>query len=254
MFAELIASHLNAIDRLKQSQATLLGERQTSELREQFISVLGHDMRNPLASVAAGLRMIAKAKSLEDAIGVAGMMQGSVNRMSLLINDVLDFARGRLGGGLRLNWNNKEPLEQMLSQVVAELRSSRSDRKIETHFNLTQPINCASHRLAQLFSNLVGNAITHGAPAAQLSPGPQPKMDVPIIGRERWRPHPSRCYGSTVSGVFSGKCHTIPTRAGSGVIHRLRDCPCAQRHARSKLDRRLDTLHVSNADSVMASA
>jgi hypothetical protein len=31
MFAELIASHLNAIDRLKQSQATLLGERQTSE-------------------------------------------------------------------------------------------------------------------------------------------------------------------------------------------------------------------------------
>ena len=66
LFAELIATHLNAIDRLEQSEATLSSERKTSELREQFIAVLGHDLRNPLAAIAAGARMIAKAKSLED--------------------------------------------------------------------------------------------------------------------------------------------------------------------------------------------
>jgi signal transduction histidine kinase len=171
LFAELIASHLNTIDRLEASQAILSDERRTSELREQFIAVLGHDLRNPLASIAAGVRMIAKAKSLEGAIEVAGMMQGSISRMSQLIDNVLDFARGRLGGGLRLNRNSNEPVEQMLNQVVAELRSSHLDRKIETHFNLTQSINCDPQRLAQLFSNLLGNAITHGS------------SDKPIVAR-----------------------------------------------------------------------
>jgi GAF domain-containing protein len=47
LFAELIAFHLDAADRLATSEASLSGERQTAELREQFIAVLGHDLRNP---------------------------------------------------------------------------------------------------------------------------------------------------------------------------------------------------------------
>ncbi len=179
LFAELIASHLNAVDRLAKSHATLLSERQTSELREQFIAVLGQDLRNPLASIAAGVRMIAKAKTLENAVETAGMMQGSISRMGQLIDNVLDFARGRLGGGLTLNRNDNEPVEQMLKQVAEELRTSHLDKKIETHFNLTQPINCDPHRLAQMFSNLLGNAITHGS------------ADRPIVAR-----------ASTKSGMF----------------------------------------------------
>ena len=50
LFAELIAFHLEAADRLAASEAALLNERETAELREQFIAVLGHDLRNPLAS------------------------------------------------------------------------------------------------------------------------------------------------------------------------------------------------------------
>jgi signal transduction histidine kinase len=53
----------NAVDRLVGAEAKLLTERQTAELREQFIAVLGHDLRNPLASIAAGTRMLAKARS-----------------------------------------------------------------------------------------------------------------------------------------------------------------------------------------------
>src|ERR1700734_3878203 len=46
LFAELIAIHLDATDRVAASEARLLSERETSELREQFIAVLGHDLRN----------------------------------------------------------------------------------------------------------------------------------------------------------------------------------------------------------------
>ena len=50
-FAELIGVHLDAIDRLRSSEASLADERKTAELREQFIAVLGHDLRNPLSAI-----------------------------------------------------------------------------------------------------------------------------------------------------------------------------------------------------------
>ena len=58
LFAELIAFHLDAQTQIETTQATLFREREISELREQFIAVLGHDLRNPLAAVAAGLRAL----------------------------------------------------------------------------------------------------------------------------------------------------------------------------------------------------
>jgi signal transduction histidine kinase len=164
LFAELIASHLNTFDRLAASEAVLLSERQASELREQFIAVLGHDLRNPLASIAAGARMMTKVKSENETSKIALLMQTSINRMSLLIDNVLDFARGRLGGGLSLQRSDGEPIGLILDQVVAELRSSHPDRTINTRFDLTATLNCDGQRIGQLFSNLLGNAVTHGRP------------------------------------------------------------------------------------------
>jgi GAF domain-containing protein len=57
LFAELIAFHLDAHERLAASRARLLDERRTAELREQFIAVLGHDLKNPLASIDAGVTL-----------------------------------------------------------------------------------------------------------------------------------------------------------------------------------------------------
>jgi signal transduction histidine kinase len=171
LFAELIGTHLNAIARLDASEATLLGEREVSELREQFIAVLGHDLRNPLAAIAAGVRLITKAKSADDTIEITGLMQKSISRLSQLIDNALDFARGRLGGGLTLQRGSNEPLEGVLDQVAAELRSIHTDWDIQTRFDIRQPVNCDSQRIGQLFSNLLGNAVTHGSP------------DKPIVAR-----------------------------------------------------------------------
>jgi signal transduction histidine kinase len=166
LFAELIAFHLDASERLAWSEASLLGERRTSELREQFIAVLGHDLRNPLASIDAGTRLLQKTPLNEKALTILQMMQASVMRVSGLITNVMDFARGRLGGGLNLDRRN-EVLGPVLDQVIAEFRMSQPDRVIETEFSLAEPVNCDRSRLAQLASNLIGNALMygkHGAP------------------------------------------------------------------------------------------
>jgi signal transduction histidine kinase len=167
LFTELIAFHIDSTDRLASSEANLLDERKTAELREQFIAVLGHDLRNPLASIDAGARILLSRPLDAKAMQIVAMMQNSVSRMTVLISDVLDFARGRLGGGFVLQKDAKRPLQPVLEQVIAELRASRPDHSVPAEFVIEEPIDCDRDRIAQLFSNLLGNAVKHGSSDAQ---------------------------------------------------------------------------------------
>jgi phosphoserine phosphatase RsbU/P len=152
------------IEARDQAEASARGEHETSALREQFIAVLGHDLRNPLAALAAGLAMLSKREALsEKGQGITKEMGASIARAIALIEDVLDFARGRLGEGLTLDRDSKEPLTPVLEQVVAELRAIAPDRKIVTRFSIDEPVDCDRGRIAQLASNLLANAVTHGA-------------------------------------------------------------------------------------------
>jgi sigma-B regulation protein RsbU (phosphoserine phosphatase) len=90
------------------------------------------------------------------------MLQSTVLRMSSMIDNVLDFARGRLGGGITLQRDTRKPLQPDLEQVVDELRMGSPGREIVTEFAIDRPVNCDRTRVGQLLSNLLGNALTHG--------------------------------------------------------------------------------------------
>jgi sigma-B regulation protein RsbU (phosphoserine phosphatase) len=145
--------------------ASLRTERMSAELREQFIAVLGHDLRNPLASLGSGARILASEPNrTEKETMVLEMMHSTIFRMAGMIEDVMDFARGRLGGGVTLNRAIEPSLEPILEQVVKELRFGKSNREIDAEYIMREPINCDRSRIGQLASNLLGNAVTHGAP------------------------------------------------------------------------------------------
>ena len=55
------------------------------------------------------------------------------------------------------------PLEPVLHQVVDELRLSSPGRRIEAEFAIDVPVDCDRSRIGQLVSNLIGNALCHGA-------------------------------------------------------------------------------------------
>lgn len=162
LFAEMIAYHLDAAEKLVDAQAS-------SELREQFIAVLGHDLRNPLAAIDGGLNILMREPQTDRSVKVVTLMRSSVQRMSGLIDNVLDFARGRLGGGLTLEKFSEVPLSIMLEQVVAEIRSGHPERAIEMILQLDGPVAVDQGRIAQMFSNLLGNAVTHGDPKAPIT-------------------------------------------------------------------------------------
>jgi signal transduction histidine kinase len=162
LFADLIGFHLDARERWETSESALLDAQATAELREQFIAVLGHDLRNPLASIDGGTRLLQKAALDEKSATIVALMQNSAQRMARLIDDVLDLARGRLGGGLVLEMA-ENMLAPVVEQVIAELRAARPDRAIDAEVALDRPIRCDPPRIGQLLSNLVANALTHGA-------------------------------------------------------------------------------------------
>jgi sigma-B regulation protein RsbU (phosphoserine phosphatase) len=143
--------------------ASLNEEREVAELREQFIAVLGHDLRNPLASITGAARLLAREPLSERGQLVVQLMNGSALRMAGLIDNVLDFARGRLGGGFALD-RRPTLLEPVLRQVIDEMLSALPDRRIDADLALPEPIDSDGGRIAQLVSNLLGNAVTHGDP------------------------------------------------------------------------------------------
>jgi signal transduction histidine kinase len=162
LFAELVGMHLDSRERLARTEAALLDERGTAELREHFIAVLGHDLRNPLAAVEAGTRILSRMPLDAKAASVVERMQESCRRMGGLIGDLLDFARGRLGSGLPLSPALHEDVGERLELVVAELRAVHPERLIQARLDVAEPVFCDAARLAQLLSNLLANALTHG--------------------------------------------------------------------------------------------
>jgi sigma-B regulation protein RsbU (phosphoserine phosphatase) len=132
-------------------------------LRDEFIAVLGHDLRNPLASVKGGVRLLAKETLSPRGSEVVRLIDGSVDRMSALVNDVLDLASGRLGGGIAVARREELDLEPVLRQVVSELESG-TGRKIQVDIDLPGAVLVDSGRIGQLASNLLGNAFMHGHP------------------------------------------------------------------------------------------
>ena len=167
---ELVDARATATESLK-------SERETAELREQFIAVLGHDLRNPLAAISAGARILQRSGALEEQreLRVLDMINTTVTRMSDLIDNVLDFARGRLGGGITLSRDDRSPLEPVLEQVVDELRTASPGAPHRNQLRNHRPVHCDRTRIGQLVSNLIGNALTHGSPdqPCALEPGPR---------------------------------------------------------------------------------
>lgn len=171
LFAELIAQHIDAAERVAQSEARLRAEQEAASLREQFIAVLGHDLRNPLGALSVGTLVLKEAATDERSLTLLAMMEKSVARMSELIEDVMDFARGRLGDGIALDLRSDVPVEKVLGQTIDETRSQWPGRDIEASFSLEHPLAFDRRRLSQLFTNLLGNAIKHG------------RQDSPILVR-----------------------------------------------------------------------
>ena len=165
LFAELIATHLDAQDRMTATESALVSEREVAQLREQFIAVLGHDLRAPLASIDAGAALLQRKSTDPETIRFASLIRRSVTRMAGLIGNVLDLAQGRLGGGLAVTPVRDVAVDEVIELIVAEANVAWPDRMIVPDVAVATPIDCDARRIGQLIANLLDNALKYGDPA-----------------------------------------------------------------------------------------
>jgi signal transduction histidine kinase len=168
VFADLIALQLEIEGRQDAVERALMNERQTADLREQFIAVLGHDLRNPLSAVSANAELLVRRPE-RDLVKMGLRQKATTTRMARLIDDVMDFARGRLGSGIAASIVPSDDLASLLRDVVAELSVATPGRDVRERIAFTGRVHCDPARVQQLLSNLLGNAISHGSAAHPVS-------------------------------------------------------------------------------------
>lgn len=181
-FASLIALALHNQESREQDLATLIDERAKSELRDQFIAILGHDLRNPLQAVFVTSEMLQrKPGDAALVLQLAARIKNNAKRMSSLIDDVLDFARSKLGGGIGVNVSEGSDINGGLEQVVRELQDGQPERRIVAQISVARKVRCDLARVQQVASNLIGNALTHGAPDSAVRVSAQTEGDEFVL-------------------------------------------------------------------------
>jgi signal transduction histidine kinase len=170
LLSQLITAQLESVRRRRQAEQDVGAERENSRLREQFIAVMGHDLRNPLMSIVAGTELLKRFAGDEMKVrATAHRVERSAQRMKSLIDDVQDLSRGRMGGGIALDLQVDHAIGSALEQVVTELRDANPGRTIDAAIHVKRPMRCDRTRMQQLLSNLLANALVHGAAGAPIS-------------------------------------------------------------------------------------
>jgi signal transduction histidine kinase len=186
-----------------------ISERKQSEReRELFISVLGHDLRNPLNAISLAADALQRRDDLPAAASKpAARIASSANRMSVLIGELLDFARCQ-NGVLPIKPERCE-LKNIAKEIVDEVRLTNPERdiRIGTQGGCDGLFDIS--RMAQVFQNLIGNAVDHGAP------------DHPIEVE-------TGCSGSTVWARVKSRGKTIPSEERKRIFEPFRTSGASQ--------------------------
>jgi sigma-B regulation protein RsbU (phosphoserine phosphatase) len=133
----------------------------TALLREQFIAILGHDLRNPLNTIVGSAAVLSRTVT-DVQRGWLNRIASSADRMARMIDDVLDLTRGRLGGGLptkmaRVNF------AALVRQAVADLRLAVPWTEVDLACPQNLWIECDADRMLQMLENLLSHANRHCA-------------------------------------------------------------------------------------------
>ncbi|WP_233261476.1 GAF domain-containing protein [Vitiosangium sp. GDMCC 1.1324] len=135
--------------------------RRTAEFRERFMSIVSHDLRNPLNAILLSANAMLRLEDLggRQVKGVRRIIT-SAERMKRMISDLLDFARGRLGGGIPISPREVD-LGVLCREVVDELEAGRPGREVKLEVEGDLRGEWDADRLTQLCINLGKNALDY---------------------------------------------------------------------------------------------
>ena len=151
------------------SKAVASYTQRVDQARDMFLAILSHDLRNPLGAIAMSANVLPLVGGDRAQIAECGLrISRSASVMERMISDLLDYTRTRLGAGMPVILSSMD-LEPLGSELISEYRAAHPDREIVYHSEGDLNGAWDSDRIRQAISNLLGNAIQHGAVDAPVS-------------------------------------------------------------------------------------
>jgi signal transduction histidine kinase len=150
------------VTELKRTQSAL---REALGVRDLMMAVLAHDLRNPLTTVRALSSTFARNEALPEKVRQGlWQVESASRRMNELVGTLLDFSVARAGGSIPVARVPTDAYGVLLG-IVEELRETVPHRQITLTSVGDMSALIDPPRIAQVVSNLVGNALAHGSPS-----------------------------------------------------------------------------------------
>lgn len=137
--------------------------KRVDDSRQMFLAILGHDLRNPLSTIRTAAYLVSLNNEDPQTASAVSMINNSTDSMVKLISDLIDFSSGSLGRAMPLH---REPvdMERLCLEVVESYRITHPHRELRFHSEGDVDGVWDAGRIRQVVSNLMGNALQHGAP------------------------------------------------------------------------------------------
>jgi len=150
------------------AKAVMSYTQRVDQSRDLFMAILSHDLRNPLNSIAMSAEALPDVNKLDpETTQAASQIKLNVTVMARMISDLLDYTRTRLGAGMPVD---PEPMDagELCRALCDEFRTAHPKRVFRYQASGVLSGDWDADRLRQAVSNLMGNAVQHGDPAAPI--------------------------------------------------------------------------------------
>lgn len=171
----VLSSPIDAVDEREGGEVKLLHdvtrEHELEQLQRDFISTVSHELRTPLFSIKGFVELILKGKVPDPEVQreFLGRVVEQANQLSAIVSDLLDTSR--LEAGTMELAKTKVDLAQVASEAVTRLESVAREREVRLEYQATPGLPQVygdARRLAQVVTNLVGNAIKFSNPGSSV--------------------------------------------------------------------------------------
>lgn len=166
---ELVPADVEDLTRFNEAIDQSLAESVTEynqgveQSKEMFLAILGHDLRTPLGAIYTSAKFMLDTAELEEPHRtLTQRIANSAARTVDMVGELLDFTRARLGGSIPVV-RAKVNLGRVVRDVVDEVLGAHPECRIHVDTRGDEMGEWDQARLSQALTNLIGNAVTHGA-------------------------------------------------------------------------------------------
>ncbi len=145
--------------------------------RDTFMAILAHDLRSPLSAITMLSHLMERTAATDGARKQAVQIQRSAKEMAGMIRDLLEYTRTQLGKGMPVA-PRACSLTVLCRDAVEEVQSAYPQRQLVADVPDGLAATVDNARLRQALSNLLNNAVQHGAPDAPVS------LAARVVGEE----------------------------------------------------------------------